>query len=41
LLLEDRNNSQKPNQTSFKTQFSLFGFVESLLHAKKPKQTLP
>jgi len=37
--LEDKINSQKAKQTSLKTQFFTFEFVELLLEAKKPKQT--
>jgi len=39
--LEDRNNSEKSNQTTLKSQFSLFRSVEALLDAEKPKQTDP
>jgi len=39
--LNDRGNSKKPNQTTFKTQFPLLRFVEVLLVAEKPKQTDP
>jgi len=39
--LEDKSNSEKLNQTTLKTQFPLFRFVEALLVAEKPKQTDP
>jgi len=39
--LEDRSNFEKPNQTTLKTQFPFFRFVEALLVAEKPKQTDP
>jgi len=38
--LEDRSNSEKPNQTTLKTQFPLLKFVEALLIAEKLKQTI-
>jgi len=37
--LKDRSNSEKPNQTTFKTQFPLLRFIEVLLVAQKPKQS--
>jgi len=37
--LEDRSNSKKSNQTTFKTQFPLLRFVEVLFVAGKPKHT--
>jgi len=39
--LEDRSNSEKSNQTTLKTQFSLFRSGEALLDAEKSKQTDP